>query len=211
MINNQLITIIKKNIHHGDLLFSSNYFNNLFSITPSPIKHVAVYYGNNLLSAVQSVRNDILSNNKTYKLLSDMIIGQNVIRYINSNISNINNNDCYVLSLQWNGFKIIEIDTYLRSKSEIYLFRLKVNPNKLHIFTYLYLFFMGNIYAIVNYKQGQHYCFESIVKLLELLYGFKVQNNCKFLKYYTSQSITDNKYVFLVLILKRGILCLINN
>lgn len=206
MLKKQSPKEVLENLEEGDLLLTKDLIKNklsldnlLYILSPSPLKHVSVYYGKNLKNNLIRIKNNILNNDEEAVFLSkhNIFIKDILLKNIDSYISSTNNYDEYIIEIQISEFKIIKFNEYQKLKSEIYVYRID-NVHK-KVFKNFYLYFIGNKYSIF-YEIGKRYCFESIVSLLTVLYEDFEIIYLKNLKYkhwifFNSISITKNSRI----------------
>lgn len=217
---------IRYTFSRGDVIMTSIYRRNYFLISPSPIKHVSIYYGNNLLSDLKLLKDSYKTDNlyDILPLIKQLNIAENdtlYLRRLNYYINKIDDKTDYILEIGVFGFKIREASSFLKKINEIYIYKLNYDKQFILNFTHSYLVFMASAYSIIRYSatDSKNYCFESIFSLLKALdenYTADTRLQLYYLitgkDHYNSLSIDNSNRFILQFIYRRGsVLFDINN
>ena len=191
-----IINLIIEKLEIGDLILSSKYKNKSYYISPSPVKHISVYYGSNLRNRLEQMKLKVISDSQESQRLFDhhVFIKKKLLENIDIYIPQVNNDDHYIIEIQMNKFNIKEVKQFLQNKDEIVTYK----PLIKHPITFanFYLYFIGNEYSVF-YQRGKRYCFESVISLLAIMNDF-INNEGGFMRiiYIRNFSILDNRLHF---------------
>lgn len=212
---------IKKNLINelsiGDLILTSKYINHSYLLSPSPIKHVSVYYGNGLKNKLLYMKLNILGGGQesSFLFFHHVYIKDIILKEIDNYLEIVDNTTNYIIEIQLNKFIIKDVEIFINNKDEIIIYKpLIKHPN---IFANFYLYFLGNQYSVF-YERGKRYCFESVISLISILNDLSNKDKkieLYFIKnlseydqrfHFNSLSITKSSNFSLKCIYKNGIL-----
>lgn len=212
------IDTIKKYLEPGSVLLTSNHYSKTFIITPSPIKHGAIYFGHDIHKEINTLYNNIklYLEYKKINLLKpkDEIYVPEHIKYLD-NIYNIidikklmdkletlkdkyNSDNDYIVEISDKGPRILTFDKFIKNKNEIFIYHY-YNKKMMKLASINSLYFLGTKYSFNKDKEGK-YCFEMIIQSYEIIdkYFKSLKVSIIFDSYYTSSCFTKSRYFNLV-------------